>query len=297
MHRVFRSTAALALAWGAPVGAAAAAPVTDVAEQLAAFEVAVAEKKYDVAEAQVAALAAEYASRTEALAAKSPAPEALAADARAAAEAERRRIEEAVERVLKSPRGAANLQQAIVTRFGRTRLDGERLALRWLKLEPVQEIAETLAAAVSAVGAHRDPKQVDLLLAHLRNRESPVINAAAEALGGYFGEKEAVRKKIVGALVLAYESAGSARKEGTPGQVNPRAVTDLDARFAVRDALMLALARLTGGVQHRSAEDWAQWYRANKDRPWRDGVDHVDIKSSNVKFGPAPTEPPKKGKE
>jgi hypothetical protein len=85
-------------------------------------------------------------------------------------------------------------------------------------------------------------------------------------MGEYFGEKEAVRKRIVGNMILAYQSAGMGMVPSC-GQGGKRGLVNGDMRMLVRHDFQWALARLTGGVH----------------KP--------DIRLDNLEPGPPPVKP------
>ena len=234
--------------------------------RIAEFQSAVDEKRYDAAEKLVAPLVADYDAAT------------LPAD--------RRPIVEQFDRTLKNPRCPAKLQQTILKRFGGKPDDGEKLVVKALKLRHVDEVPESVAAALAALGSRRDSKYVDTFDDYVDDGRVEVVKAAAAAMGEYFGEKEALRKKIVGILVLAYESAGSGRSGQGATTAAPRSLVDHEFRMLVRHDFQLALARLTGGVQFDRAEDWSNWYRDAKSAKWCDGIDKPAIKLDGLQPGP-----------
>jgi HEAT repeat protein len=174
--------------------------------------------------------------------------------------------------------------------------EGARLVARAIKLQAVEESERTLAAALSALAVHRDEKQIELFERRLLDDRAEVVKAAAAALGEHFGAKESVRKKLAGSLVRAYSASGmTVGSEGTSGAKTHR-MGNLEFRIAVRSSFRLALARLTGGVDHGTAENWEAWYRANKGEPWREGVDRATIAVDNIRVGPAPGHAPGGGR-
>jgi hypothetical protein len=153
------------------------------------------------------------------------------------------------------------------------------------------EIPDSLAAAIRSLGSFRKPKYLETLEKQLGDNREAVVNAAAHALGGYFGEKEETRKQIVGKMISAYASVGVGPTAATSGP--KRDVVDHALMLDVRYEFQLAHARLTGGVQFDRAKLWADWYRDAKNAQWRDGVDRVSIKFDGLQPGSAPVNPGK----
>ncbi len=258
-----------------------------VAARTAEFQAAVAEKRIDAAEALVPKLAGKFAELERIIGAKG-APQPPSREAIAAAQRDRKIVLDGIERVVKDSRVAARLQTKILRQFGVLPGEGEKLALRAIKLRHIDEVPESLAAAAGALGTHRKPEYIETFEKLLNDTRVEVLKAAAGAMGEYFAEKEPVRKRIVGSMILAYQSAGSGFGPSGSEGGGQRTLVDHELRMLVRHDFQRALARLTGGVHFDSAEKWADWYRENKSSPWRDGLDHVSIKLDGLQPGPAP---------
>ncbi len=256
----------------------------DPAGDLADFSAAVKEQRYDDAKPKVAALAARLGAIEAELSSTPPPADLVAKPLREESKA----LVDALERVLKAPRAPIELQAKIVGAVGRIAGDGQRLALRAIKLKPIEEAEASLAAALSALAVHRDPKLIDRFERYLIDDRVEVVKSAASALGEFFGEKEALRKRLAGSLVRAYSASGmTVTSAGTSGAKDP-AMGDLEFRIAVAPSFRTSLARLTGGIDRGTAKEWDVWYRDSKDEPWRDGVEKASIATSNVRAGPAP---------
>lgn len=270
----------LVLAIGWVVAMAAAAPSTDLAE----FAAAVKEQRFSDAKPKVPALAARLESIAAALAATPP----PAASTATPLKEESKAIIDALERVLKAPRAPIELQAQIVGAVGRIVGDGERLVVRAIKLKPIEEAEASMAAALAALAVHRDPKRIESFERYLIDDRVEVVKAAASALGEYFGEKQAVRKRLAGSLVRAYSASGMTVESAGSSGAKTDAMGDLEFRIAVAPSFRMSLAKLTGGVDRGNAKEWETWYRESKDTPWRDGVPTAKIATSNVRAGPAP---------
>jgi hypothetical protein len=183
----------------------------------------------------------------------------------------------------------AEFHEKLLVQFDVRTEDGDKLLERWLDLSHIRDAPVTLAAGIKALGTYRRVQYIERFEKYTISDQRPqVLIAAAGALGEYFGEKEATRKRIVGNLVLAYSSVGS----GFSDKQRQRTVTDGDLLLGVRHDFQYALARLTGGVHFNRAKEWTEWWRDAKSAPWRDGVDKPNVQFDNVLPGPAPGSKP-----
>jgi len=273
----------------------APAPAVDlnaVTTEITGFASAFAERDYVKTEAQVAPLVARYAELDQAIAAADAVKDASSREFTAECRKARKQLVENFTRVVKEPRAPAKLQQKVIATFGVQPDDGEKLALAALSLDHISSIPESQAAAITALGSLRKTKYIEVFEKQLGDTRADVLNAAAHAMGEYFGEKEEMRKRIVARLILAYESAGMGVSPGNTAGPK-RTVTDSDVMLNVRHEFQIALARLTGGVHFDRAKLWAEWYRAQKTAKWKDGVDKVSIQLDGIVPGPAPGPPAK----
>ena len=112
-----------------------------------------------------------------------------------------------------------------------------------------------------------------------------VAKSAILAMGAFFGEKEAVRKKVAGMLVRAYDGTGMGGEDGRQRNDPKSALNQPGDRMAVRHDFQYQLARLTGGVHFSTSDLWAAWFRNNQKSKWRDGVDRPDVKFDGLEGG------------
>jgi hypothetical protein len=271
---------------------AAAAPAVDVdaaTNEATAFVAALTAREYEQAEKKVAPLVKRFVELGKAAESADRDKEAPSRDLAASCRKARRQIAEGFLKAVKEPRATAHLQQTVLSTFGVVPDDGEKLDVAALNLDSITEVPDSLAAAIRSLGTFRKTKYVELFEKQLADGREAVINAGAHALGEFFGEKEELRKQIVGKMISAYESVGV----GSSGSFTTGAKGSVDQTLMmkVRYEFQLALARLTGGVQHDRARLWAEWYRNNKNGKWRDGIDKPAIKFDGLEPGPAPSKP------
>ncbi|MBM4013442.1 MAG: hypothetical protein FJ293_00540 [Planctomycetes bacterium] len=198
----------------------------------------------------------------------------------------------AIERVAapaKQTRATVELHASVLAAAVKAGAEGEKFVVRALEWKHITDAEQPLAAALGALGARPEPKRIELYGEYLNDLRIPVARAAIIAMGNFFGEKEALRKKVVAQLVRAYDGTGMGG-EGSGRQRNdPKsALGQPGDRMAVRHDFQYQLARLTGGVHFSDANDWVAWFGANDKTKWRDGVDKPDIKLDGLKSGPAP---------
>jgi hypothetical protein len=248
------------------------------------FTKALDEKQWDTAEAETVPLVGHYQLIVQWQKKFDPNGDARSRDLLASLHRSRKALVAALDRAVNDPRAAPKLQQTILGKFGTQPDEGEKLAVRAIDLKHVNDVPASRAAAITAVGSLRNPKYVDLFERCLHDPRAEVLDAAAHAMGEYFAEKEAERKRIVGILIPAYESAEMGLTRN-PQQQPPRTDPGNDVVASVRNEIQIALARLTGGTHFDSAKAWAEWYRDAKSTKWRDGVDKVSIPPNNVQPG------------
>lgn len=273
-------------------GAAPAVDVDAATNEATAFVAALTARDYEQAEKRVAPLVKTFVELGKAAEAADAVKDAPSRELAAACRKTRKQIAEGFLKAVKDARAPAKVQQTILTSFGVQPEEGEKLDVVATGLGHITEVPESLAAAVRSLGSFRKSKYIDLLEKQLGDTRADVLNAAAHSLGELFGEKEEVRKQLVGKLLFAYENAGVT---ATPSNFSgpKRAMTDHDAVMKIRREFQIALARLTGGVHFDSAAQWADWYRDAKSAKWRDGLDKVSIKFDGYESEPCPVNPGK----
>jgi hypothetical protein len=249
------------------------------------FTKALDEKKWDTAEAETVPLVGYYQLIVQWQKKFDPNGDRKSRDLIASAQRSRRAIAAAFERAVGDSHAAAKLQQSILGKFGAQPDEGEKLAVKALDMKHVNDVPVSQAAAITALGSQRNPKYVDLFERRLRDTHAEVLSAAAHAMGEYFGEKEVERKRIVGILIFAYESAEKDPSKN-PQQAPQRPVADSNVVLDVGHEFQIALARLTGGVHFDRANLWSGWYRDAKSAKWRDGVEKVSIPPDGTPPGP-----------
>jgi hypothetical protein len=260
-----------------------------VSAQTTAFQSAIDEKRFDRAQQKAAALVARYVELGQEITPHTPTKDAPAGAPSANAKGDRKAISDALEKAIKSPRLPAEFHRSILAQLDARTGDCDRLLERSLKLDHVKDAPATMAAGIKALGTYHRTQYIDVLEKIVASDpRAEVMQAAAGALGEYFGEKEATRKQIVGTLVLAYSCAGY----GFNGGGTQRILVNGDLVMQIRHDFQWALARLTGGVHFDRAIQWSDWWRDAKDKPWRDGVDRPNVKLDNLEPGPAPGSKP-----
>ncbi|MDP6930485.1 MAG: hypothetical protein QF412_12365 [Planctomycetota bacterium] len=123
------------------------------------------------------------------------------------------------------------------------------------------------AVILKQVGKTKDVTQSKFLLDEAtRAPEDPIMVAAGEALGGYQGEPQKIRKDLAKKLIVKY------------GQVYGNAHANLDPADPVRQRFMQTLAaiaspwnttlgRLTS-QDYRTAPEWQKYWNKNKSKNW-----------------------------
>ena len=268
-----------------PQDSGAKAATGSVAEQTAAFQSAINAKRFDEALKTSSQLVARYVELGRQLAPNDPPKEAPTRDSLATAKNGRKQITDALEKAIKAPRLPAEFHEKLLAQFDARTEDGDKMLERWLDLSHIHDAPITLAAGIKALGTYRRVQYIERFEKYtISDQRKPVLIAAAGALGEYFGEKEATRKRIVGNLILAYSSVGT----GFIDKQKQRVLIDEELLLDVRHDFQYALARLTGGVHFNRAKEWVEWWRDAKDAPLRDGVDRPKVQMDGIKPGPAP---------
>ena len=265
-----------------PQDSGAKAATGSVAEQTAAFQSAINAKRFDEVLKTSSQLVARYVELGRQLAPNDPPKEAPTRDSLATAKNGRKQITDALEKAIKAPRLPAEFHEKLLAQFDARTEDGDKMLERWLDLSHIHDAPITLAAGIKALGTYRRVQYIERFEKYtISDQRKPVLIAAAGALGEYFGEKEATRKRIVGNLILAYSSVGT----GFIDKQKQRVLIDEELLLDVRHDFQYALARLTGGVHFNRAKEWVEWWRDAKDAPLRDGVDRPKVQMDGIKLG------------
>jgi HEAT repeat protein len=120
---------------------------------------------------------------------------------------------------------------------------------------------ELRCGLVAAAGATKSPAGIKPILDLLKDKDYPVIAAAADALANYREAKEADRKNIVETMVKYLESA-KGQADQNPNDTEARKKFD-----TIGGPLMNSLGKLTG-EQIRDPQAWVKWWNDNKKKKW-----------------------------
>lgn len=116
------------------------------------------------------------------------------------------------------------------------------------------------------LGRTKDESMVKFLIAEARrNPESALQAAAGEALGNFEESKEAVRKEIVGELLITYGELAELASQ--MGSSNIAAQNAQDRLAALSDKWNSTLAKLTR-QNFSTFRDWQAWFNKNKGATW-----------------------------
>lgn len=113
------------------------------------------------------------------------------------------------------------------------------------------------------LGRTKDESMVKFLCSEARRQPEAALQAAAgEALGNYEESKEAIRKEIVGELLIRYGELSELASQG-----NVEAQNAQDRLAALSDKWNTALSRLTR-QQFATFRDWQTWHNKHKNEAW-----------------------------
>jgi hypothetical protein len=115
------------------------------------------------------------------------------------------------------------------------------------------------------LGRTKDETMVKFLVKEARqNPEAALQAAAGEALGNFDESKEALRKEIVGELLVRY---GELDEKASQIGTNIEAQNAQDRLAALQEKWNGTLAKLTR-QNHTKLREWQVWYNKNKDKAW-----------------------------
>lgn len=116
------------------------------------------------------------------------------------------------------------------------------------------------------LGRTKDESMVKFLCEEARRQPEAALQAAAgEALGNFEESKEAVRKEIVGEMLIRYGELAELASQ--MGSSNIEAQNAQDRLAALSDKWNTALAKLTR-QNFTTFRDWQSWYNKNRTQPW-----------------------------
>ena len=117
------------------------------------------------------------------------------------------------------------------------------------------------------LGRTKDESMVKFLCNEARRQPEAALQAAAgEALGNFEESKEAIRKEIVGDLLIRWGELAELASQ--MGSSNVQAQNAQDRLAALTDKWNTALSRLTG-QSFTSFRDWQDWHNKNRGTPWQ----------------------------
>jgi hypothetical protein len=115
------------------------------------------------------------------------------------------------------------------------------------------------------LGRTKDESMVKFLVKEARqNPEAALQASAGEALGNFEDSKDALRKEIVGELLVRY---GELDEKASQIGTNIEAQNAQDRLAALQEKWNSTLAKLTR-QNHSKLRDWQAWHQKNKDKPW-----------------------------
>lgn len=137
-------------------------------------------------------------------------------------------------------------------------------ALKNKRLKKQEELLPVRTALIEALGATKSTKVVKTLLDLLKDRDTDVIIAAAEALANYSEAPDKLRKEITKAMIETLEALGNENRSqrGTTG------IKRTSSRLLeVSPSVQASLRQVTGASVDMSV-GWRQWFNENKARKW-----------------------------
>lgn len=116
------------------------------------------------------------------------------------------------------------------------------------------------------IGRTKDESMVKFLTNEARRHPEAALQAAAgEALGNFDESKDAVRKDIVGELLVTYGELAELASQ--MGSSNIAAQNAQDRLAALQDKWNSTLEKLTK-QRCSTFREWQAWYNKNKNQPW-----------------------------
>lgn len=121
-------------------------------------------------------------------------------------------------------------------------------------------------ALLKNLGRTKDESMVKFLCNEARRQPEAALQAAAgEALGNFEDSKEALRKEIVGELMIRWGELAELASQ--MGSSNIEAQNAQDRLAALSDKWNTTLAKLTR-QNHATFREWQTWYNKNRTQPW-----------------------------
>jgi hypothetical protein len=161
------------------------------------------------------------------------------------------------------------LYHAAATALGRIGKDGGKPLMALIKADRFPDKKEWIPLHerfIKELGKTKDETAIELLLQLANHHEPAIQGAAGEALGNFDDSKDAVRKQIVGTLIVRW---GELESKGTP--IDP---ANIDAQNARQTLAVISgkwnetLRKLTRQNLDKFKE-WQEWHNKNKGKEWK----------------------------
>ncbi len=140
--------------------------------------------------------------------------------------------------------------------------DAEAVILKSMPLKHLEKRLEVQAFLVSALGKHRDEKQIEFFIKLLQKSEVDIVVAAIGALGEYRECDAKVRKRIAEALVREYARTQTA-EDAAKGKDEVMHKRLLAIEVPMNTSLeMMTLQRF------QTEPEWEKWFNENRNKNW-----------------------------
>jgi hypothetical protein len=161
----------------------------------------------------------------------------------------------------KAPNNKLNITAATV--LGYMGPESTKTLIAWIGQKDLRKDLAVQQRLIKSLGRTHDKEGIKTLTSKLEDKDSPIVSAAAEALGEFASADLATRKTIFESLLKTLMSAKGAKDQN---------VNDLVARDrydVIAAPLVTSLGKLAK-VDERDPDKWQAWWNKNRAANWDD---------------------------
>jgi hypothetical protein len=153
------------------------------------------------------------------------------------------------------------LNLAAATVLGHMGPESVKTLIAWIGHKNLKKDLAVQQRLIRSLGRTHDKDGIKTLVSKLEDKDSPIVSAAAEALGDFSGADLATRKTLFEALLKTLMSAKGAKDQ------NINDTTARDRYDVIAAALVTSLGKLSKHDE-REPEKWQTWWNKNRTADW-----------------------------
>jgi hypothetical protein len=183
-------------------------------------------------------------------------------------------IVKAMAKCIESPRaepkkGEFNNKLAIAAAdvLGQMGPESVQTLITWIGNKAVRRDIQLQRQLVLSLGKTRDKEGIKTLTLSLENKDSPIVAAAAEAIGEFGDAKIDVRKELFSSALKTLMSAKNAKDSESNTTGGPKGSVATERYDTIAAPLMSTLHKLSKHDES-TPEAWERWWNKNRQATW-----------------------------